>query len=81
LFAGGLGLTEVNRKDLEKTLHTLYRGDLELPLNIHGLTRVGLQHCSQPLLSQLRGLDQVGVQAVLVAVLAERKAAQGELTV
>jgi hypothetical protein len=75
MFTGGLGLTEVNSKDLEKALRALYRGDLELPLNIHGLTRVGLQHCSQPLLSQLRGLDKMGVQAVLVAVLAERKTA------
>jgi hypothetical protein len=76
MFPGGLGLTEVSRSDLEKALRALHRGDLDLPMSIAGLARVGLQHCSQPLLSQLRELDASGVRAVLVAVLSERKKAE-----
>ena len=73
MFVGGLGLTEVSTKDLAKALRALHRGDLELPVHIAGLARVGLQHCSQPLMAQLRDLNRSGVQAVLVSVIAERK--------
>ena len=72
MFGGGVGLTEVSSKDLSQALRSLYRGDLELPVHVAGLARVGLQHCSQPLMAQLRDLDHAGVQAVLVSVLAER---------
>ena len=73
MFHGGLGLTEVNSHDLQKALRALYRNELELPVTIAGLARVGLQHCAQPLLAQLRDLDDAGTRAVLVSVLAERK--------
>jgi hypothetical protein len=76
MFPGGLGLTEVSTADLRKALRSLHHGDLELPVTIAGLARVGLQHCSQPLLSHLRELNQEGVRAVLVGVLAERRQAE-----
>ena len=72
MFAGGVGLTEVSSGDLRKALRALHRGDLDLPVTVASLARVGLQHCSQPLLSHLRDLQEPGARAVLVAVLAER---------
>ena len=68
------GLTEVTTGDLKKLLSFLHGGELRFPLDVGELTRVGLQHCAGLLLAQLRELDQRGVQAVLVAVLAERLA-------
>ncbi len=76
MFAGGIGLTEVSSHDLRKALRSLHRGDLDLPIDVASLARVGLQHCSQPLLAHLRDLDPAGVRAVLVAVLAERRRAE-----
>ena len=73
MFHGGLGLTEISDSDLEKAFRALYRDELDLPVSIAGLARVGLQHCSQPLLAGLRGLERSAVQAVLVSVLAERR--------
>lgn len=69
-----MGLREVPTAELRTALTSLHRGDLECPFTIVGLTRVGLQHRSEPLLRHLRGLDEVAVRAVLVAVLAERAA-------
>lgn len=74
MFAGSwYGLTDVKDEDLEKALRALHRGDLDLPVSAIGLARVGLQHCSAPILAALRDLDANGVRAVLVNVLAERK--------
>lgn len=66
------GLTQVQTKDLKKALAALYQGHLTCPLKIEDLTRVGLQHCASELLAMMRRLDKNGVQAVLVAVIAER---------
>lgn len=68
-----LGLVDVATGDLEKALRALHKGDLDLPVSPIGLARVGLHHCASPLMQGLRDLDQRGVHAVLVAVLAERK--------
>lgn len=73
MLGTGLGLTDVSTADLEVALRTLHRGQLECPLSIEGLTRVGLQHTATDLLEHLRGLEEPGVRAVLVAVLAERR--------
>ena len=73
-----LGLTEVNTDDLKKLLWGLHHKHLECPLAIEGLTRIGLQHCATLLLSMLRQLDARAVQAVLVAVIAERLDRGGE---
>lgn len=69
------GLVDVADADLEKALRALHKGDLDLPVDAIGLARVGLQHCSAPMLATLRDLDAAGVRAVLVAVLAERRIA------
>ncbi|HCH65023.1 MAG: hypothetical protein CL927_16360 [Deltaproteobacteria bacterium] len=74
-LAPGRALVPVDDKALKTLLRALYRGDLTLPLDLPGLTRVGLQYCSSELLHHLRGLDKGAVQAVVVAVLAERRAA------
>jgi hypothetical protein len=68
------GLTEVGTDDLKRAFLMLHKGDLDLPVSPWGLARVGLQHVQGPLLNLLRDLDGAGVRAVLVAVLAERKA-------
>lgn len=67
-----LGLTEVSTDDLKRAFALLHRGDLDVPVSPWGFARVGLQHCQNPLLTQLRGLDAAGVRAVLTCVLAER---------
>lgn len=75
-FVGGKGLTAVRSEDLVNLLRWLHRGELQAPIDLPGLARVGLQHCGTELMGHLRGLDQRGVQAVVVAVLAERNAAK-----
>ena len=74
MFPGGLGLTEVGTEDLRKALRSLHRGDLDLPVTIASLARVGLQHCAIELLAHLRGLDAPAIKAVVIAVIAERNA-------
>lgn len=68
-----LGLTDVPTRDLRRALLHLHRGELDCPVTIISLTRIGLQHRVELLLPHLRGLDEVAVRAVLVAVLAERQ--------
>ena len=77
-LAPGRALVPVEDKALKVLLRSLYRGDLTAPLDLPSLTRVGLQYCSSELLHHLRGLDQNAIQAVVVAVLAERRAASEE---
>ncbi len=72
MLGAATGLTQITTQDLKKALSALHQGELKCPLHIHDLTRVGLQHCSNALLDALRGLDDKGVRAVLVAVIAER---------
>lgn len=71
---GAVGLTEIPTKDLKKLLTSIYRGDLDCPVDHPGLTRVGLQHVAD-LLGHLRGLDAPAVTAMVVAVIAEREVA------
>ena len=68
-----LGLADVPTRDLRKALLHLHRGELECPLSVISLTRIGLQHRVEILLPHLRGLDATAVRAVLIAVLAERQ--------
>ncbi len=72
MLGSGRGLTPVATSDLKTALRSLHRGDLDCPVNIERLTRVGLQHAASELLESLRGLEEPAVRAVLVAVLAER---------
>lgn len=75
MYGFHFGLVEVPTADLEKLLRHHVRGELDVPVTIVGFTRLGLQHRANALLNALRGLDDAGVRAVLVAVLAERKKA------
>ena len=68
----GTGLTEIRTEDLKKLLGLLHRGELETPLSVPGLTRVGLQKLVGEI-DTLRGLNESGLRAVLVCVLAERR--------
>ena len=70
---GGEGLTPVATDALKHLLALVHRDELNVPLDVSEFTRIGLQDAAEDL-SLLRGLDKAGVRAVLVAVLAERKA-------
>lgn len=69
-------LTTVGAEQLRTLLRGVHRGTLECPLSPAGLAGHGLQDQSGPILGHLRGLDAAGVRAVVVAVLAERMAAE-----
>lgn len=55
-------------------LRALHRAEIQLPLSVQELTRIGLQCNAEPLMTLLRGLDARAVKAVVVAVIAERTA-------
>jgi len=74
MFGAGAGLTPVSTEALKTLLKGLHKGTLAPPLTIEALTRHGLQYCAADLLAHLRTLDGHGMQAVLVAVIAERNA-------
>lgn len=67
-----MALTGVPTNEIEQLLRFVYRHEIETPITPVGLARVGLQHRSEELMQTLRGLDEAGVRAVLVAVAAER---------
>jgi hypothetical protein len=70
------GLTQIPTAALRTLLSSVHKKVVATPLTIGELTRIGLQFCAAELMRELRGLDEVGVRAVLVAVLAERAAQQ-----
>jgi hypothetical protein len=72
MLDAAVGLTEVKTKHLKQLLSLVHRGEFTYPLDIAELARTGLQHCAPALLAQLRKLDEPGVRAVLITVLAER---------
>lgn len=72
-----LGLVEVGEQDLRRALRALHRGELRCPVDLPELSRCGLQHCAEPLMAALRGLEGPAVTAVLVCVLAERMERDG----
>ena len=74
MVGAGQGLTGLSTDELQKLLRHLHRGELVCPVDIHRLTVVGFQYKAHALTSALRGLDEQGVRAVLVCVLAERLA-------
>jgi hypothetical protein len=65
------GLKAVSTKDLKQLLLLLHRGDLECPITQIGLATSGLLRLGDDL-AVLGGVDEKGVRAVLVSVLAER---------
>ncbi|MCP4871237.1 MAG: hypothetical protein GY898_21210 [Proteobacteria bacterium] len=72
MFDAAAGLTEVTIDDLKKLLRVLHREEIRCPVTVDELARCGLQHCADSVLNSVRGLDAVGVKAVVVAVIAER---------
>ncbi len=74
MIGAGTGLTPVSTAALEQLLRATHRGEVRFPLDIGELTRHGLQYCASELLHALRGCGDDTVKAVLVNVLAERKA-------
>lgn len=73
-----VGLVDVPTPQLENLLRRLIRGDLTFPLTKPGLMAMGYNDVATAF-QTLRDLDARGVRAVLVAVLAERKARSGAL--
>jgi hypothetical protein len=78
--APGTGLVHVSTDALTTLLRAVYRGDLACPFDIADLTRVGLQYCAADLLGHFRELDEAGVRAVVVAVVAERRVMEERFT-
>ena len=74
------GLTSLTTEHLKKLLKYLHDGSMETPLNAHSIACVGFQFRHAELMSALRGLDEVGIRAVLVCVLAERIKAERDAT-
>ena len=70
---GTRGLRDVKTEDLRHMLRKLHRGELPCPLEPVGLTVAGLFQLIDQV-EVLRGLDAPAVRAVLVSVLAERRA-------
>jgi hypothetical protein len=68
---GKRGLTAVKSSDLKLILKAVHRKELACPISQVGLATVGLLRLGDDL-DTLRGLDEAGVRAVIVAVLAER---------
>jgi hypothetical protein len=68
---GGKGLAQVATEDLKLVLARVYDGSLECPITHPRLLRAGLPKLIDDL-GHLNGLDARAVQAVIVAVLAER---------
>jgi hypothetical protein len=76
MLGAGRGLRDVSTEALIVLLRAVYRRDVEPPLTVESLTRVGLQYAAEDLLGALRGLDARAVTAVIVCVIAERRAAE-----
>lgn len=69
-----MSLRSVPTASLETLLRAIHKAQIPCPLRADTLACVGLQERQEPILAALRGLDEPGVRAVLVNVLAERKA-------
>ncbi len=65
-------LKAIQTSDLQQILRLVHRGDLKCPIDRVGLAVNGLLRLGDDL-ELLSGLDAKAVQAVIVAVLAERK--------
>ena len=65
-------LKAIQTSDLQQILRLVHRGDLKCPIDRVGLAINGLLRLGDDL-ELLSGLDAKAVQAVIVAVLAERK--------
>jgi hypothetical protein len=66
------GLAHLSTSDLEQLLRLVFRGELRCPIDRVGLATTGLLRLGDDL-ALLGALDGPATQAVLVAVLAERR--------
>jgi hypothetical protein len=67
------GLVTVGTEQLRILLRAVHRRETLVPVTPGSLAALGLQDWSEALLGTLRGLEEAGIRAVLVAVLAERQ--------
>jgi hypothetical protein len=65
------GLTALTTDELKLLLRAVHKGELLCPIDPIGLASTGLLRLTDHL-GVLHGLDEAGVRAVLVCVLAER---------
>lgn len=65
------GLSRVSSSELQRLLRAVHRGGFEFPLSRSALIASGFGHIEGQL-GLLVGLDQIAVQRVIVAALAER---------
>jgi hypothetical protein len=72
------GLTALPDEDLIKLMRRLHGGTLDFPLTRHGMLLRGLNRIAEHG-DLLFGLDEAGVRAVLVAVIAERQRSSEQL--
>ncbi len=70
MFGSG-GLKKVSTSDLKSILRLVHREELSCPIDRIGLATTGLLRLGDDM-EVLYGLDQRGVRAVIVSVLAER---------
>lgn len=70
------GLTGVKEEHLVELLRAIHRGAVDCPLTATGLAAAGFLGI-QDTLGHLRGLDKRATEAVLTAVLAERRRLRG----
>ena len=68
----GRGLTHFSDQQLERLLKAIHRGYVTCPLDARQLMIAGLADVFDRA-SFLQGLDEAGVKAVIIAVLAERR--------
>ena len=72
---GGAGLKDVSTEDLKIVLARVHDKSLECPITHPRLLRAGIPKLVDSL-GHLHGLDARAVQAVIVAVIAERTSAK-----
>ena len=71
------GLTGLSTKELKKLLSHVYKNELECPVDVERVARVGFQYKQENITAALRGLDSNAVRCLLVCVLAERRKQEG----
>lgn len=76
MFGTG-GLVELSTDELQLLLRAVHRGELSCPVDRIGLATVGLLRIGDHI-GILGGLDERGVKAVLISVLAERRSPGGK---
>ena len=72
------GLTGLKTRELKKLLSHVYKEELECPIHVERVARVGFQYKQEELTAALRGLDREAIRCLLVCVLAERKKQEGD---